>query len=219
VQRIYTEVVEWVGTGWSAVFLASFLMYTFVQAFEIPSGSMRVTLLEGDRLFVNKCAYGFHVPFTDGKRCVIPHRVQRGDIVVFRAPVEMPDPTDNGKYKRFDLVKRCVAVGGDTVAIVNKVLYVNGKPVVEPYAQHTDPRVYPTPHFNGTAAEYQRLWESRQFANVPYEALRDNFGPITVPQGSYFGLGDNRDNSNDCRYWGPIPDKEIKGARCFATGP
>jgi signal peptidase I len=113
--------------------------------------------------------------------------VERGDVVVFKYP---EDP-------RRDFIKRCVAVGGDTVEMRAKQLFVNGEPVDEPYVVHKDPRIYPDLPGVGSGP--------RNLRN------RDNFGPYTVPEDHIFCLGDNRDNSSDSRFWGPVPLSYVKG--------
>ena len=167
---------------------AVFLLFTntfVIKTFFIPSGSMEDTLLVGDHLFVNRFIFG---P-TMGKveRAVLPLREpRRGDIVVFRSP-ERPN---------IDLVKRLIGLPGDTIQVVNKELFVNGKKVVDDaYVVHKDPRT---------------------FQNRPYmseqQRLRDNFGPVTVPPESLFCMGDNRDRSHDSRFWGTVPEQNIVGA-------
>lgn len=166
------------------IIAAIFLLFTntfVVQTFYIPSGSMEDTLLIGDHLFVNRFIYG---PTATGAEKLLPFRtVNRGDIVVFRSP---EDP-------KLDLVKRCVAIGGDTVQVVNQQLVINGKAVADAtYALHKNP-------------------EPVGFFVDPRMRLRDNFGPFKVPEGHYFCMGDNRDNSNDSRYWGTVPEANVKG--------
>jgi len=153
-----------------SVLLALFIRTFVVQAFQIPSGSMEDTLLVGDFLLANKFLYGAKVPFTEVRLPAIRHP-KPGDIIVFRAP-----------HQNKDFIKRCVAVGGDTVELRDNKLFVNGEPVEE---QHVA--------FKG---------------RTPAVA---NFGPITVPQGYLFMLGDNRNNSQDSRFWGPLDEKLIKG--------
>jgi signal peptidase I len=166
---------------------AVFLLFTntfVVKTFFIPSGSMEDTLLVGDHLFVNRFIFG---P-TTGKleQAVLPLRApRRGDIVIFRSP-ERPN---------IDLVKRLIGLPGDTIQVVNKQLFVNGKKVEDAaYVEHKDPRT---------------------FLNRPYmseqQRLRDNFGPVTVPADSYFCMGDNRDMSYDSRFWGTVPAHYLKG--------
>ncbi len=155
-----------------------------VKTFFIPSGSMEETLLVGDHLFVNRFIFGAAPSALE--RAVLPLRQpRRGDIVVFRSPER---PT-------IDLVKRLVGLPGDTIRSVGKQLYVNGERLDESgYVVHKD---------------------SRTFPNAPFldqqHRLRDNFGPITVPPGEYFCMGDNRDQSNDSRYWGTVPARYLKG--------
>ena len=166
---------------------AVFLLFTntfVVKTFFIPSGSMEDTLLVGDHLFVNRFIFGPTMGRLE--RAVLPLRApRRGDIVVFRSP-ERPN---------IDLVKRLIGLPGDTIQVVNKQLFVNGKKVEDDaYVEHKDPRT---------------------FLNRPYmseqQRLRDNFGPVTVPAESYFCMGDNRDMSYDSRFWGTVPEHYIKG--------
>jgi signal peptidase I len=166
-----------------AVIFATFARTFVFQAFKIPSGSMEENLLIGDHILVNKFIYGPTVSRLD--KALLPFRdVRRGDVVVFRWPV---DPSR-------DFIKRAVGLPGDVVRLVDKRLYVNGKRVAdEGYTYHTDPVTYP-----GGAAQ------------SPGHS-RDNFGPVRVPPGSYFCLGDNRDNSHDSRFWGIVPANHLKG--------
>lgn len=161
-----------------AVVLVLFLRAFVIQAFRIPSGSMRETLLEGDFLFANKFIYGPRIPFTDIHLPGI-RKPKPGDIIVFEAPV--------GEHK--DFIKRCIAVEGQTLEIRDKQFYVDGVRLDEPYVQHSDPRNIGPP--------------------------RDEFGPITVPPGHIFMVGDNRDDSHDSRYWGPLDLKNVKGKAMF----
>lgn len=161
----------------TALILALFIRAYFVQAFKIPSGSMIPTLLIGDHILVNKFIYGTKIPFSDN-RVLVFRKPQKGDIIVFKYP---EDP------KR-DFIKRVVAVEGDMIESKSKVVYVNGKPLDEPFAQHTD--------------------NSLRVGGIE---PRDNFGPFIVPKGKYFMMGDNRDQSYDSRYWGYVDMKDIKG--------
>ncbi len=171
----------------AAIFLG-FTNTFVVKTFFIPSGSMENTLLVGDHLFVNRFIYaGAPTAF---ERAILPLRTpRRGDIVIFRSPER---PT-------VDLVKRCVALPGDTVQIVNKELFINGTRVPDArVAQHSDPRVFPD---RPTLPDQVRL--------------RDQFGPFKVPEGRYFCLGDNRDHSYDSRFWGTVPSHYLKGRALF----
>src|SRR5436190_7400203 len=156
---------------------------TFVlKTFYIPSGSMEDTLLVGDHLIVNRYIFGPEGALAH----VLPGRSpHRGDVVVFRSP---EDPG-------IDLVKRLIGLPGDHIEMKQKQLFVNDHPVTDDgYAIHRDPRVGD----ERNAFNYQLY-------------RRDNFGPITVPEGHYFCLGDNRDQSYDSRYWGSVPAHYIKG--------
>lgn len=167
-----------------AVIFATFARTYVVQAFKIPSGSMEQNLLIGDHILVNKFIYGptmFH-----WERKLLPVRdVWRGDVMVFRFP---QDPTR-------DFIKRCVGLPGDRIEIVNKELFLNDREVNDDsYTYHLDEQILP-----------RSLFLHETYRN------RDNFGPYLVPDGHYFCLGDNRDNSNDSRHWGPVPRAFVKG--------
>ena len=165
-----------------AVGLALLIRSTVVQAFYIPSGSMEDTLFVGDYLLANKFVYGAPVelPWMRAPLFRLPalRDPQPRDIVIFRSKTE-PDR---------DLIKRCVAVGGQTVEIREKVLFVDGVPFLDPpRAKYTDPVVFASGR------------------------SRDSFGPHTVKEGYFFMMGDNRDNSSDSRVFGPVPRDLIKG--------
>ncbi|WP_300461005.1 signal peptidase I [Desulfobacula sp.] len=162
-----------------AIIIAMFIRTFIVQAFKIPSGSMLETLQIGDQILVNKFIYGVKIPFTDGKTLIPVKDPQKGDIVVFKYP---EDPSK-------DFIKRVIAVGGDTLEIINKKLYVNDTLVEgEPYAVYKTNQVYP-----GMVSP------------------RDNLRKITVPDNNLFVMGDNRDNSHDSRFWGFVDLKAVKG--------
>lgn len=160
-----------------ALVLALFIRTFVVQAFKIPSGSMEPTLEIGDHILVNKFIYGIKIPFTS-IRLLSFKQPQRGDVVVFVYPA---DPSK-------DFIKRVVAIGGDTVKLVNKKLYINGVEVPDPHAVYKDDGAFST--------DPQR---------------RENIGPVTVPPGQLFVLGDNRDRSLDSRIWGFVPVNEVRG--------
>ncbi len=154
--------------------LLTLVIRTFaVQAYRIPSGSMLETLQIGDQLLVNRLAYGLFVPFKDDP-VVSWSTPQRGDVIVFEYPM---DPSK-------DFIKRVIGVPGDKVSMQDKVLYVNGAKMDEPYVQHIDASIDPR---------------------------RDNFGPVEVPPGKYFVMGDNRDDSRDSRFWGFVGFNAIQG--------
>lgn len=183
-----------------------FLLRAFVvQAYVIPSESMQNTLLPGDFLLVAKFVYGIQIPYTTLK-VLEWNQPKPGETVVFNFPLNL----------RRDFVKRCVAVAGDTVEIRHKALYINGRRMDEPYVIHTDPREFPhiLGEFPDTSSEeireaYQKAWEFHRFADNPN--VRDNFGPVVVPPGAIFVMGDNRDNSLDSRFFGPLPLSYVKG--------
>ncbi|MEO0138360.1 MAG: signal peptidase I [candidate division WOR-3 bacterium] len=191
-KTLYEQVKEWVFIIFVVLLIRAFL----IQAYVIPSSSMENTLLIGDFLFVFKPVYGFVIPFTDVK---IPENVKpkRGEIVVFKFFNESKD-----------YVKRVIALEGDTVEIINKRVYVNGRPMFEPYAVHKDTTVY-EPEESFDDEEFQKYWEKGYFSNVIW--VRDNFGPVVVPKGTVFVMGDNRDYSWDSRFWGPLPLKYLRG--------
>jgi len=160
-----------------AVVLALVLRTSVVQGYHVPSGSMEDTILQGDVFLGNKFLYGIRIPLTDMRLPAI-RDPKPGDIVIFRS---LEEPSKN-------LVKRCVAVGGQTVEIRDKVLYVDGKRSLFP--------------------ETGKFVDRRTLPRTM--SLRDNYGPITVPPGHFFMMGDNRDNSYDSRFWGPVPQEHIR---------
>ncbi len=161
-----------------ALILALFIRTFIVQAFKIPSGSMIKTLLIGDHILVDKFAYGVRNPFT--RALWIPGgKIKRGDVIVFIFPL---DPSK-------DFIKRVIGLGGDTVQIINKKVYVDGKLFHDPPGViHLDPKILP--------------------ASM---SPRDNYGPVKVPKGELFVMGDNRDESYDSRFWGFVPVKNVLG--------
>jgi signal peptidase I len=164
-----------------AVILALFVRTWVVQAFKIPTGSMENNLLIGDHLLVNKFVFG-PTPLAIG-RAVLPVRpIRRGDIVVFKYPDE-PER---------DFIKRVIGLPGETIELKNKKVHVNGQPLEESYV-----------HFlTAPSNDYQEV--------TSYD-VRERFGPVTVPADQYFVMGDNRDNSQDSRYWGFLPRGHVKG--------
>ena len=209
--KIYAFNMEWAETVYFAAFFASVVMFFFVQAFKIPSASMRNTLLEGDNLFVNKIIYGIKIPFTD-KRLVKFKEIERGDIIIFSFPADSKEQINCGEpqYGR-DFVKRVIALPGETVEIKNKKVFINGvEQPMQPYEVYNNHERLELP-LPATREEYQKAWENRELEQYLGLYLRDYFGPVTVPQGMYLGIGDNRDFSCDSRFWGPVPEKNIKG--------
>jgi signal peptidase I len=191
---------EWMFILFCAVVVVFFVARPFfVEAFKIPSGSMENTLLVGDFLFVNKAVYGAEVPFVHVRLPALQHP-KRGEILVFEYP---PNPEK-------DYVKRLVGLPGDTVEMRDGTVYIDGTALVEPYVVHTDP--------NSDPGEAEFAWQ-RPFlvrtAEASTHPSRNNWGPLVVPEGNYFVLGDNRDNSADSRYWGFVPDSLVRGRPMF----
>jgi signal peptidase I len=183
-----SAVREWVESICVAVILAFFVRTFVVQAFKIPSGSMEPNLLIGDHLLVNK--FVFAPALTSFERRLLPiDPIRRGDIIVFKYP---EDPTR-------DFIKRVIGLPGDTIEMHNKKVYVNGKALDEPYAHF----IYPPDEGASGAPDTETADLLREFA------------PMTVPADNYFMMGDNRDNSQDSRYWGFMPRDYVKGKALF----
>ncbi len=167
--REYTEIIV------LAVALALFVRTFFVQAFRIPSESMEDTLLVGDFLFANKLVYGPKLPLLDVRLPAI-RDPKPGDIIIFKYPGD----------EKIDYIKRCVAVEGQTVELVDNHLYVDG------------------------------ILQDEGFTKYVFGSRPDrHFGPFTVPEGHIFMMGDNRDNSADSRAWGPLDKRLIMGKAMF----
>jgi signal peptidase I len=183
-------VAEWTVT----IILLLFGTTTLVQAFVIPTGSMEDTLLIGDHLLVDKLAYAPPGPVS---RYVLPYEpVKRGDIIVFRYPVDI----------RQTFVKRCMGVPGDHIKLVNKQVYLNGKKLDEPYVYHKTEYI----------DSYRDNFPSEPNVHLfdPGQDMLEHHvqnGEVVVPPDSYFAMGDNRDSSLDSRYWGFVPRENIIG--------
>ncbi|GHT41770.1 hypothetical protein AGMMS49921_05480 [Endomicrobiia bacterium] len=221
-QENFKTAYSWVDTLWTALVMASFIMFFVVQTFQVPTGSMRNTILEDDRLFVNKFIYGFRIPFTNnGKRYMALRNIKRGDIVIFRAPPEALSSYERERRITKDFIKRCVAIAGDKVEVIDKKLYINGVNSREPYTIFKDDEIVPkNSGLFASSENCQKSWEKGEF--VKYQNQRtvsDNFGPVIVPRGHYMMMGDNRDCSSDSRFWGSLPDKYVKGKSLFRYWP
>ncbi len=199
-KRLVRTAWEWCRSVLVAFALFLLVRAFLVEAFRIPTASMENTLLVGDFLVVNKAVYGASVPGTP-LRLPAFAEPERGDVIVF-AP-----PHDPGR----SYVKRVVGVAGDVLEMRAKKLYLNREPLDEPYARRTDPR---RDEFHpGMAWQADFLDEGRDATS--YRPTRDNWGPIRVPAGNYFVLGDNRDNSEDSRYWGFVGETSVRGRPWF----
>src|ERR1041385_1617412 len=167
---------------------------------DVPTGSMKPTILEGDRVYVNKVAYDLKVPFTTW-RLAQWDNPKRGDIVVFYSP-------HDGK----GLVKRVVGVPGDTIELRHDSLFLNSNPVeYGPIPANLLRDVSAADRAVQLYAEEQLPGQTHAVAAIPSVAALRDFGPVQVESGHYFMMGDNRDNSFDSRYYGTVPRKQILG--------
>ncbi len=167
----------------TAVILALFVRTFVVQAFKIPTGSMENNLLIGDHLLVNK--FLFAPTATALERALLPVRpIRRGDVIVFKFP---EDPER-------DFVKRVIGLPGEKLEMRDKRIYINDKPLDEPYVHFIEPPAVPSALHETTSAD-----------------RRERYGPVTIEADHYFMMGDNRDNSEDSRYWGYLPRSYVKG--------
>jgi len=191
--------LEWAKSIVIAVALFLVLRTFLVQTFVITSGSMEETLLVGDMLLVNRLAIGSQIPGTSVR---IPgySRPGRSDVLVFDPPHE-PD---------LMLIKRLIGLPGDTLQMRDRVLYVNGQEVDEPYVVHSDvgDEVHPW-------MEWQRDFLLPGADPRTYAPTRDNWGPLLIPEDRYFMLGDNREKSLDSRYWGLLEGWRLEGRAVF----
>ena len=174
---------EWSEALIVAVVLAMIIRTFLFQAYKIPSGSMKDTLLIGDHLLVNKFIYGTKIPGVDGRFLKV-RTPERGDVIVFEFP------GDEGKsfFEKRDFIKRVVGLPGDVIEVKAKQVYVNGQPFSLPQERHKDPETIPS-----------------------VASPRDFAGPVKVPADNYFVMGDNRDYSYDSRFWGYVNKSKIKG--------
>jgi signal peptidase I len=178
---------EWIESLVFSLIFVFFFTSFIAQATQVPTESMKPTILVGDHFFLDKFAFAANYP--DFLLRILPARlISRGDIVAFKSP-ENP---------KIPFIKRVIGLPGDTLEIRDKQVYINGNLLNEPYARFIDLHIY---HRN---------------SGIPDEYLvRDNFGPFSIPGDSYFMMGDNRDNSNDSRYWGTVNQKSIIGKPLF----
>jgi signal peptidase I len=188
------SIAEWAIT----ILILLFGTSTIAQPFVIPTSSMHNTLLTGDHLIVDKLAYAPPGPVS---RHLLPYEdVKRGDIIVFRHPTLIT----------VDYVKRVIGLPGDHIKLVNKQVFVNGKPLDEPYTIHLDNFMNYRDNFPAGEPDYIPDPKMLERANA---MLRDDVvnGELVVPPANYFAMGDNRDNSLDSRYWGLVPRDNIMG--------
>jgi signal peptidase I len=192
---------EWMKSLAVALVIWFVLRTLLVEAFRIPSSSMERTLLVGDFLFVNKALYGAEVPLIHTRLPAI-RDPRRGDIVVF----------DSRTEEGVKVVKRLVGTPGDTLQMKNAMLWRNGVAQLEGYVEHVDSLEDPS---EAGMREWQLPYLLPSVDRNTYRPTRDNWGPVVVPPGQYFVMGDNRDNSFDSRYWGFVPRAVIRGRPIF----
>jgi signal peptidase I len=199
--------IEWIKSIAVAVVIFLVLRTFLVQTFVITSGSMEDTLLVGDFLVVNRAAIGSRIPLV-GARIPGYSEPRRGDVIVF----------DPAHEEDMMLVKRLIGMPGDLLSMQERVLYIDGEPLDEPYVKHIpdlrddlpDPRM---PRDRNMSWQHDHLAPGVDAAT--YQPTRDNWGPLVVPEGHYFMLGDNREQSLDSRYWGLVEGWRLEGRAVF----
>lgn len=187
-------VFEWAST----ILLLIFGTTTLLQAYVVPTSSMESTILVGDHMFVDKLCYS--PPGTVSKHLLPYQEVKRGDIIVFRVPTNI----------RENYVKRVIGIPGDHIKLVNKKVLLNGKELVEPYTQFVDGAV--RPYRDNFPPPHDQWVYPHAVAMLANNVKNDE---LVVPEGNYFAMGDNRDNSLDSRFWGFVPRENIIGKPIF----
>ncbi|MCK4841355.1 MAG: signal peptidase I [Methylococcales bacterium] len=201
-QRTEPLIVEYAHSFFPIVFVVLILRSFVAEPFRIPSGSMMPTLLIGDFILVNKFIYGVRLPVLHNKIIDI-NKPERGDSVVFRYP----------KNPKVDYIKRVIGLPGDRIAYYNKKIYINGK-----LAKQVSLGDYQGVGQGKNMTGNEHLLED--LTNIEHNILIDQNassieGVFLVPKGHYFVMGDNRDNSNDSRYWGTVPEENLVGKAFF----
>ena len=187
--QLRSFIAEWAVT----ILILLFGTTTLLQAFVVPTGSMENTMLIGDHLFVDKLAYA---PTGKLSGRLLPYTpVKRGDIIVFRYPLDI----------RQSYVKRAIGIPGDRIRLINKQLYVNGKRLEEPY------KVLVPAQQSHYLNNFPQLPDVVVFPRAMEMLEHVVDGELVVPDGQYFAMGDNRDNSADSRFWGFVPRENIIG--------
>lgn len=198
------KIVEYSRSFFPILFIVLILRSFIAEPFRIPSGSMKPTLLEGDFILVNKYIYGIRLPMF-GTKVIKVQEPKRGDILVFRFP---KDPS-------IDFIKRVIGLPGDRISYQNKVVYLNGKPLSqESLGTSEDLDIYGQRHL---LKHFKESLDNQFTHSIYVDPRREegNHDEIIVPQGSYFVMGDNRDNSEDSRSWGFVPENLILGKAFF----
>ncbi len=185
------------------VILIVFIVRSFIfEPFRIPSGSMMPTLVDGDFILVNKFDYGIRIPVIN-KKLIDLGSPSRGDVVVFRYP----------KEPHIDYIKRVVGLPGDEIHYQEKQLYINGDPI-ELDAVGTYPGWADSNEMKG-ALIFKEYLDNKEHDILLDSRRRSQLNTFKVPQGKYFVMGDNRDHSNDSRFWGFVPDENLVGRAFF----
>ena len=198
-KNVFREYIE----AFAFAIIAALILRAFViQAFRIPTGSMKDTLLIGDFLLVNKFNYGMRTPDWIG----IPYTQAGFEVPWYRFPsIREPEPYDVVIFRypldhNMDYIKRLIAIQGQTVEVRDKQVFVDNKEFpTPPFSQYVDPRVFKRDMGRYTFQTFQHL------------GSRDNYGPLTIPESKFWMMGDNRDNSADSRIWGYVDHSEIVG--------
>ncbi len=192
---------EWIEPFLIAAVVALFIRQFIVEAFKIPSGSMIPTLTIGDHLLVNKFIYGPRIPFTDS-RLFTWKEPKRGDIIVFKYPQD--------ESKNF--IKRVIGLPGDKIQIISGRLTINDQPVsLTPVGPPADQTVEAGQMYGKPMFFEEQLGAVKHTLQYFHDQQSENFGPRVVPQDSVFVMGDNRDNSQDSRFWGFVKYNKILG--------
>ena len=208
----------WAQTLGAALLVAWTVTSFIVRPFRIPTESMEDTLKVGDRALVLPAAYGLRLP--GGRRRWPSAAPQAGDLLVFEFPTDDKEEVHcTGRQAGRLWLKRVLGVPGDVVALKDGVFSLNGAPVSEPFAKRTALAPCAKPPVTLPPEEYQRVWEARRLDIEVGDGVRDHFGPVKVPAGAVFALGDNRDGSCDSRFWGPVWDRYVAGKAVFVYWP
>ncbi len=220
-EKLY-KAYKWSNSWTGTIVIVLFVIFFIAQAFRIPSGSMKDTLLIGDHLFAKKFAYGIPMPYipfleipvipwSDSLKLVDGDEPKRGDIVIFRPPMNI----------KTHFVKRCVGLPGDQLFVSDKQLYIHfreGDEYIKKNFKDYDIVVFAhklwvkNPYMKNHPGIHH---DEKIVNNGRYPLPVFEFGPIEVPKGQYFMMGDNRDHSNDSRFWGAVPYENLEGTPWF----
>lgn len=189
-----TQISEFSSSIFPVLFVVLLIRSFFIEPYKIPSGSMIPTLMIGDFILVDKNIYGYKIPLTS-ITLLENEEPKRGDVVVFKYP----------ENKKINYIKRVIALPGDQITYKDKVVFINGIEYLQTDIEHN---FDPIEIADGTVSFEKN--ENKEYLILNQKAPTFNF-KYTVPDDSYFVMGDNRDNSNDSRYWGPVPKENLVG--------